>query len=198
LATPTAFRKNPKLVWEWYAWRRTLVASAKPNPAHYALAAMESMFPKFALITQNVDGLHQLAGSENVIELHGNISKTRCFNEDRFVADWSETGDVPPRCPNCGGPLRPAVVWFEEALPAAELQEALDASAACDVFLSLGTSTLVYPAAGLPSRAVENRAMVVEINPQPTPFTARASFSLQGPAGVVLPDLLDALKKARG
>jgi NAD-dependent deacetylase len=198
LATPTAFRKNPKLVWEWYAWRRTLVASAKPNAAHHALVAMESMFSSFTLITQNVDGLHQMAGSRNVIELHGNISKTKCFEENRPVANWNDSSDVPPKCPNCGGLLRPAVVWFEEALPEVELQMAVSTSARCDLFLSLGTSTLVYPAASLPFRALENGATVVEINPQSTPFTSKASFALQGPAGVVLPELLDALKRARG
>jgi NAD-dependent deacetylase len=197
LATPTAFRRNPKLVWEWYAWRRSLVADAKPNAGHLALAKMETMFPKFDLITQNVDGLHQRAGTRNVIELHGNISKTKCFDEDTLVSDWKETGDIPPKCPRCGGLLRPAVVWFEEALPEMEIKSAMSASANCDVFFSVGTSTLVYPAAGLPSTALASGAAVVEINPQPTPFTPKATFALQGPAGVVLPKLLQALKAAR-
>ena len=197
LATPTAFRRNPKLVWEWYAWRRKLVADAKPNPGHVALAQLESMFPEFHLITQNVDGLHQIGGSRNVIELHGNISKTKCFDEDTLVTDWQETGDVPPKCPNCGGLLRPAVVWFEEALPELEIQKATSASAECDVFLSVGTSTVVYPAAGLPTLALQNGATVVEINPQPTPFTANATYALPGPAGVVLPEILSALKQLR-
>jgi NAD-dependent deacetylase len=197
LATPTAFRRNPKLVWEWYAWRRNLVSKAKHNPGHLALAEMESLFPEFHLITQNVDGLHQLALSRNVIELHGNISKTKCFNEGTFVTEWNETGDVPPRCPSCGSPLRPAVVWFEEPLPDVEIQKAISATLQCDVFLSIGTSTVVYPAAGLPLKALESGAIVVEINPQPTPLTPRATFALQGPAGVVLPELLSDLKAAR-
>jgi NAD-dependent deacetylase len=197
LATPTAFRRNPKLVWEWYAWRRKLVTSAKPNPGHLALAQMESMFPEFHLITQNVDGLHQSAGSRNVIEPHGNISKTKCFNEGTFVSEWSETGDMPPRCPNCGGPLRPAVVWFEEPLPEMELQKAMSASRACDVFLSLGTSTVVYPAAGLPTLALQNGATAVEINPEATPFTSQATFTLQGAAGLVLPEIVRAQSRIR-
>lgn len=197
LATPTAFRRNPKLVWDWYAWRRTLVARAQPNSGHSALAGMETLFPQFTLITQNVDGLHQLAGSRNVIELHGNISKTKCFNENTFVSAWNETGEVPPKCPNCNGLLRPAVVWFEEALPEDAVRDALAATISCDVFLSVGTSTVVYPAAALPSAALKNGATVVEINPEPTPFTSKATFSLQGAAGVVLPEILKALKECR-
>ena len=194
LATPTAFRRNPRLVWEWYAWRRKLVAEARPNSGHLALAKLESLFPQFHLITQNVDGLHHLAGSRKIIELHGNISKTKCFNEGIVVTEWQEDGSVPPKCPNCGGLLRPAVVWFEEPLPEAEIQSAIAASAECDVFLSVGTSTVVYPAAELPDTALASGACVVEVNPQTTPFTARAHFVLQGPSGVILPVLLDALK----
>lgn len=196
LATPRAFRKNPKLVWEWYAWRRGLVAEAKPNPGHLALAEMEALFSQLHLITQNVDGLHQRAGSRNVIELHGNITQTKCFDEDRIVESWRETGDVPPKCPHCGGLLRPAVVWFEEAMPEVEMMQANAASANCDVFLSVGTSTLAYPAASLPVRALEKGATVVEINPRETPFTRRAHFALRGAAGVILPRVLQALKEA--
>ena len=197
LATPRAFRRNPRLVWEWYEWRRTLVAGAKPNPAHLALAEMEELFQQFCLITQNVDGLHQRAASRRVIELHGNITRTKCFEEGTIVSHWNKTGDVPPRCPNCGGLLRPDVVWFEEAMPETEMELAAEASATCDVFLSIGTSTVVYPAAALPSEAVRSGATVVEINPQPTPFTPRAHFALAGAAGVVLPELMKALNAAR-
>lgn len=165
LATPTAFLRNPRLVWEWYAWRRMLVAQAKPNLAHLAIAEMESLFMEFHLITQNVDGLHLLAGSRKVIELHGNISQTKCFSEGTIVAGWQDDGSVPPKCPNCGGLLRPAVVWFEEALPEREIQSAISAATACDIFLSVGTSTVVYPAAELPSTALAGGACVVEINP---------------------------------
>ena len=128
LATPRAFRRDPRLVWEWYEWRRKLVAGVKPNPAHLALAEMEKLFPRFHLITQNVDGLHQCAGSRRVIELHGNIMRTKCFDEGTLVSSWEDTGDVPPKCPACGGLLRPDVVWFEEPMPEAEMEQASTAS----------------------------------------------------------------------
>jgi NAD-dependent deacetylase len=195
LATPWAFRRNPRLVWEWYDWRRQRVADVKPNPGHIALAEMEKLFPQFALITQNVDGLHQRAGSRNVIELHGNITRTKCFDEGTVISSWPDTGDVPPKCPNCGGLLRPDVVWFEEPLPEAEIEQAVEASTHCDVFLSVGTSTVVYPAASLPYEALNSGATVVEINPQPTPFTGEAHFALAGAAGVVLPQLVASLGK---
>jgi NAD-dependent deacetylase len=197
LATPSAFRRNPRLVWEWYEWRRKLVADAQPNPAHFALAEMERLFLQFHLITQNVDGLHQRAASRNVIELHGNITRTRCFDEGTIVSSWKETGDVPPKCPNCGGLLRPDVVWFEEPLPDTEMNLAIRASTSCEVFLSVGTSTVVHPAASLPFEAVRRGATVVEINPQRTPFSARAHFTLAGAAGVVLPELIAGVKACR-
>jgi len=194
LATPRAFRRNPRLVWEWYAWRRKLVANAKPNPAHLALAELERLLPRFQLITQNVDGLHQRAGSQRVIELHGNIMRTRCYDEGTVVYRWEDTGDIPPKCPNCGGRLRPDVVWFEEALPETEMELATRASTTCDVFCSVGTSTVVHPAASLPFEALDSGATVVEINLQPTPFTARAHFALAGAAGLVLPELLASVR----
>jgi NAD-dependent deacetylase len=197
LATPTAFQRNPRLVWEWYEWRRKLVAEAKPNPAHRALAEMETRFPHFHLITQNVDGLHQLAGSRKVIELHGNITRTKCFDEGTIITTWKDTGDVPPLCPNCGGRLRPDVVWFEEPMPEKEMAQAVKATGTCDVFLSVGTSTVVYPAASLPYEALRSGATVVEINPEPTPFTERAHFVLAGAAGVVLPEILAQLPSGR-
>ncbi|HEY5892840.1 MAG TPA: NAD-dependent deacylase [Chthoniobacterales bacterium] len=193
LATPTAFRRNPKLVWDWYAWRRELVAAAEPNPAHLALVEMEKRVPQFTLITQNVDGLHQRAGSREVIELHGNITRTKCFEEDTVVASWPDTGDVPPKCPRCGGLLRPDVVWFEEALPAVALSLAFEKSAGCDVFFSVGTSTVVYPAADLPFHSKASGAAVVEINPNATPLTKQADYVLTGAAGEVLPEVLKAL-----
>lgn len=194
LATPQAFRRNPRLVWEWYEWRRKRVADVQPNPAHLALAEMEKRFPRFQLITQNVDGLHQRAGSRNVIELHGNITRTKCFDEGTIISSWPDTGDIPPKCPNCGGLLRPDVVWFEEPMPEAELELAMQASTRCDIFFSIGTSAAVYPAASLPYEALRNGATTVEINPQPTPFTSQSHYVLAGPAGVVLPQLLASLK----
>jgi NAD-dependent deacetylase len=197
LATPNAFRRNPRLVWEWYAWRRQLVAGANPNPAHLALVDMEKLFPQFHLITQNVDGLHQRAGSTGVIELHGNVARTKCFEEGTIVSSWPDTDEVPPRCPNCGGPLRPDVVWFNESLPEKEMSLAGQASASCDVFFAIGTSALVHPAASLPLEALRHGATVVEINPQPTPLTGRAHFVLAGAAGTVLVTLAREIANSR-
>ena len=198
LATPEAFRRNPKIVWEWYAWRRQLVARVEPNAGHRALVEWERRVPHFTLITQNVDGLHQRAGSRDVIELHGNLARTRCFEEDVLVDRWEDTGEIPPRCPRCGGWLRPDVVWFNEMLPPEAIERALEASRACDVFLSIGTSALVHPAASLPFEASACGATVVEVNPDDTPLTAHVHFRLRGPAGVMLPTLLTALGPAPG
>ena len=193
LATPQAFRRNPKLVWEWYTWRRELVGQAKPNPGHLALAELEQRAPQFTLITQNVDGLHQRAGSRNLIELHGNINRTKCFDEGKIIDFRDDTPDVPPRCPDCSGFLRPDVVWFGESLPARTLQTAFEAAQACDLFLSIGTSGLIQPAASLPFVALEQGTVTVEINPDSTTLTPHATFSLRGPSGQILPTLIDAL-----
>jgi NAD-dependent deacetylase len=190
LATPEAFRRNPKLVWDWYASRRAQLNQVTPNPGHHALVAMEQRVPDFLLATQNVDGLHARAGSRRVLELHGNISRVKCFSEEVVIPDWVETGETPPRCPRCGGWLRPDVVWFNEALPAATFEECLTGSAQCEVFISVGTSALVYPAASLPLEALRTGAVVVEVNPQETPLTARAHYFLAGPSGQVLPALV--------
>ena len=190
LATPEAFQRNSKRVWEWYAWRRELVAKAQPNAGHLALVGLERRVPKFTLITQNVDGLHQRAGNRNVVELHGNITRTKCFEEDVAVETWTETGETPPRCPHCGGRLRPDVVWFGETLSPEAIGRALTASRSCDLFLSVGTSTLVHPAAALPFEALQHGATVVEINPDCTPLTNHAHHVLQGPAGGILPELV--------
>jgi NAD-dependent deacetylase len=194
LATAQAFRHDPKLVWDWYQWRRDLVAKATPNAGHLALARLESHFAQpgmsFTLITQNVDGLHQQAGSQHVIELHGNIWRTKCFTEDQVVEAWPPTDETPPHCPRCGGLLRPDVVWFGEALPRAAIDTAIAASEACDVFLSIGTSALVQPAASLPLIALAQGAIALEINPDETPLTARVTSSLRGPAGKLLPELV--------
>jgi NAD-dependent deacetylase len=193
LATPQAFRRNPRLVWEWYAWRRVLVGQATPNAGHYALAELERHVAHFTLITQNVDGLHQRAGSGSVIELHGNIARIKCAAEDRVVEQWAETATPPPRCPECGGLLRPDVVWFGEMLTAAALERASQASRAADLFLTVGTSGMVQPAASLPLEAMEAGAMVIEINPQPTPLSRWMDFSLRGASGSILPQLLRAV-----
>ena len=196
LATPEAFARDPGLVWEWYEWRRSLVAKATPNPGHKALAQLERRIPDFTLITQNVDGLHARAASQNVIELHGNVLRSRCWLEGEVAEPEENDDSVPPRCPRCGAPLRPDVVWFGEMLPAGALEAASEAARTCDLLFSIGTSSLVYPAAALPYEALENGATLVEINPSETPLTRHAAFVLRGPAGEVLPDLL--LREALG
>ncbi|MEE4379059.1 MAG: NAD-dependent deacylase [Candidatus Competibacteraceae bacterium] len=190
LATPEAFQSNPKLVWDWYVWRRVLVGNAQPNAGHHALVELEKRLPTFTLITQNVDGLHRRAGNRQVLELHGNLFGTKCFAEENRVDNWPETEESPPRCPQCNAWLRPDVVWFGESLPVATLQQAETATTECELFFSIGTSALVYPAAGLPILARSQGAMVVEINPQPTPLSEQVDFLLQGPAGHVLPALI--------
>jgi NAD-dependent deacetylase len=190
LATPQAFQRNPRLVWEWYTWRRELVNRAQPNPGHLALVALEQQLPRFTLITQNVDGLHQQAGSQTVLELHGNINRTKCFQENIVIDEWPDTGETPPPCPRCGGLLRPDVVWFGEALPHDMLEAALEAAARCDLFFTIGTSALVQPAAFLPYEALRYGAAVVEINPDETSFTPNATYALHSPAGQILPALV--------
>jgi NAD-dependent deacetylase len=190
LATPAAFRRNPKLVWEWYAWRRELIGATQPNAGHQALAQLEQFIPHFTLITQNIDGLHQAAGSTNLIELHGNIARTKCFEDGRVIESLPESDDVPPRCPECGGLLRPDVVWFNENLPADSLSRALSAAQTCNLFFSIGTSALVQPAASLAHHAQRHGAILVEINLEPTPLTRYARYALHGPAGTILPALV--------
>lgn len=193
LATPQAYRRNPAMVWDWYANRRQRIQAVQPNPGHYALAEMERQTPQFTLITQNVDGLHRRAGNQNVLELHGNILQVKCFDEGRVVKIWDETEEKPPRCPYCGGMLRPDVVWFGELLPEQPLREAMQAARSCEIFFSIGTSALVQPAASLPFLALESGALVVEINPEETPLTRQASLSLRGRSGEILPALVQAV-----
>ncbi len=188
LATPEAFLQDPVLAWRWYRWRRKLVAEAEPNPGHFALAALEDQVPEMTLITQNVDGLHQRAGSQHVTEFHGNLFATRCFVEDTLEDDDPSSAD--PRCRRCGGHLRPGVVWFGEAIPKLALKVATEAADDCDVFLSIGTSSLVWPAAGFAAAAAQRGATVIEINIDPTPLSSRCDFALQGASGELLPELV--------
>jgi NAD-dependent deacetylase len=194
LATPEAFEANPRLVWEWYAWRRALVAKALPNAGHRALVAIERRCRgrevDFTLVTQNVDGLHRAAGSERVVELHGNIRRVKCFAGHHPAQSWPEGGEEVPTCARCGSLLRPDVVWFGEALPPDALAAALAAARTCDVFLCVGTSTVVEPAASLPFIAGESGARVIEVNPERTLLTRKASVSLRGSAGDILPLLV--------
>ena len=196
LATPEAFERDPRLVWDWYEWRRGLVRRAAPNPGHLALAEIEHRVPSFSLATQNVDGLHQRAGSRNVLELHGNIMRSKCSVEGLEAEPRADDEDVPPSCPGCGALLRPDVVWFGEALPEDAFAAASAAAGGCDVFLSVGTSSLVYPAASLPSEAARSGAVLVEVNPDDTPLTRQADYVLRGRAGEVLPALVRALDGA--
>jgi NAD-dependent deacetylase len=190
LATPSAFARNPKLVWDWYAWRRERVAAAQPNAGHLALAAIEKRIADFTLVTQNVDGLHQRAGSRNVVELHGNIGRVKCSREETVVERWEAAAGEVPRCDACGALLRPDVVWFEEMLPASALAAAEAAARRCELLLVIGTSAEVYPAASLPALAREHSALVAEINPHPTPLSSSADFVLRQPSGVALPAIL--------
>lgn len=192
LATPQAFARNPKLVWDWYAWRRALVSKAKPNSGHRALVDLQHRVEKFSLITQNVDDLHRRAGSTDIIELHGNLFRTIC-SRGGYEVETFDAHQSPPPCPKCGALLRPGVVWFGESLPEDAITDALAATRNCDIFFSIGTSSLVQPAASLPYLAHEQGITTVEINVEPTPFTATATHSLSGPSGIVLPALLDAL-----
>lgn len=193
LASPEAFARDPKLVWDWYAWRREAIKSVRPNPGHYALTEMENRFPIFTLITQNVDGLHRMAGSRNLLELHGNILKVRCAECGRYTETWVDDLDQVPVCESCGGLLRPDVVWFGESLPRAELESAVEAARACQVFFSIGTSGLVHPAAALGYAAHNKGSVVVEINAEPTPLTPKADFFFQGKSGEILPELVKAV-----
>ena len=196
LATPTAFAQNPELVWEFYEWRRGIIAEKKTNPGHKVLARWESVFPVFSLITQNIDGLHQKAGSTDMLELHGNIWKLRC-TEEGTISENHETPlkKIPPICPDCGALLRPHVVWFGESLSPTVLQKAFQLSSECDVMFVIGTSALVQPAASLPLSAAETGAKIVEINPDPTPLTPYTDFSFRGKAGEILPLIEEELKK---
>ncbi len=195
LATPDAFRADPERVWRWYQWRRQLVGQAKPNAAHFAVRDLEEYFTGFTLVTQNVDGLHQRAGSREVIEFHGNIMRNRCFNEKRILDEIVEPDAAPPRCPHCGGPVRPDVVWFGELIPPGPLQTAFEKAAGCDVFFSIGTSALVHPAAGLADMALSAGALLIEINPEQTPLSDMADFSVKAPAGEALPQLVAQLRE---
>jgi len=190
LATPQAFQRDPRLVWEWYQWRRALIAQAEPNPGHRALALLAGLVPKFTLITQNVDGLHRLAGSPQVIELHGDITRTKCSECGQIARDRIEQDNPLPRCPACNGLLRPDVVWFGESLPGDALEAAFQAARQADVFLSIGTSALVEPAASLPMIALQAGAVLVEINPETTPISQLSHYTLSGPSGQILPHLI--------
>ncbi len=194
LASAEGFRADPPLVWRWYAWRRELVARVQPNAGHRALAQAAGRFDRLRVVTQNVDGLHQRAGSRDVIEIHGNILRSRCLDECGVTYERPQDlpAGEPPRCPGCGSWLRPDVVWFGEMLDAQALHAAEEAVTGAEVLLVVGTSGLVYPAAGLPMHARRAGAAVIIVNPQPTEIDSTADLVVRGPAGEVLPALLGA------
>ena len=193
LATAEAFGRDPKLVWEWYAWRRSRIAACEPNAAHRVIAGWSRCFSNFHLITQNVDGLHERAGTDKTICLHGSIWEVSCWqgcanSPKRWRDETVSFNEMPPRCPYCTGPIRPGVVWFGETLDPATVRKASEA-AACDVFMTIGTSSVVYPAAGFLSAAKQQGAFTVEINPDATPASSTVDLVLRGPAEKVLPEL---------
>jgi NAD-dependent deacetylase len=196
LASPDGFRRDPSLVWSWYDMRRAKLLEVKPNPGHYAMARLEQLIPDTVVLTQNVDGLHRVAGSKNIIELHGNINRFFCLDKKHPA-----TGDIPlgltepPKC-DCGSPMRPAVVWFGEALDHDDLSRAFSSSAACDVMLVAGTSGLVHPAAALPFEAISNGASVIEVNPDETPLSDSADVFIKQPSGVALPELVALMEQS--
>ena len=189
LGTPSAFARDPELVWEWYDWRRGLISKAEPNPGHRALVEFERRVPQYTLVTQNVDGLHQLAGSQAVLEVHGSIWRLRCTVCTREWADRTVPVTIPPQC-ECGNLARPGVVWFGEGLPPEVWAAAEHATETCDVFLVVGTSAVVYPAAGLIPLALSAGAKVIEVNIEPSAMSGEVDHVLTGPSGEVLPQLL--------
>ncbi len=204
LATPSAFRQNPDLVWSWYMYRLGLVKSSAPNPGHHAITELETLVDQVIVLTQNIDGFHAESGSTNVIELHGNIRRHKCFGNcqgnptivDLDTLDY--TSDHAPLCPHCHRhKVRPDVVWFGETLNEGNLQRAFNVASTCDVMLVVGTTGIVHPAARLPDIACQSGATVIEVNPAESLITRIADIFLQGPSGEVLPMLVSALRAYR-
>lgn len=203
LATAEAFERDPKLVWEWYDWRRQKIAACEPNAAHRVLAKWSARFPHFNLITQNVDGLHERAAlvgaslqacPKDPIRLHGSIWEVQCWDRcgkspSRWRDETAPYTRIPPTCPHCGGLIRPGVVWFGEALDPEIIGRASAAAAECDVFLTIGTSSVVYPAASFVDHARANGAFTVEINPEATPASGAVDLVLRGPAEEILEEI---------
>ena len=196
LATPQAFAKEPQLVWKWYQWRRRLIAGNSPNAGHTAITEFQNTLASVYLITQNVDGLHQEAGSVDVIEFHGNIRNNKCSHCQYSEVNIDNLSDEIPQCPNCKVNLRPAVVWFGEGIPEFASEESVRLSSQADVFFSVGTSSNVYPAAGLVELAKENNAVIVEINPNATSLTSRADYVFAESASVALQRIVKILQES--
>jgi NAD-dependent deacetylase len=201
LATPQAFRRDPKLVWDWYEHRREMLSVVAPNPGHLAIAELEHIIPQIVVVTQNIDGLHQRAGSTDVIALHGDICRHRCFADclgtptyiDITAFAWDRAAGPPP-CPHCGAWVRPDVVWFGEMLPPRAFQRAEDLCRDADVVLVVGTSGEVQPAASLPRFARTHGATIIEVNPKPSAITPIADLVLHGTSGEILPQIVGVLR----
>jgi len=197
LATFEAFTANPELVWEWYQFRRDIIGKIAPNPGHYAIAEMAGLFDEFHLITQNIDNLHRVAGLDDFVELHGNINRNKCVDCGKMNYD-KEFPDFPPKCGNCGGRLRPDVVWFGEMLPPGAIEKAFTVSRSCDLLFTVGTSGIVQPAASLPPAARQHGAFVVEINIEPTELTFVCDEHIRGKSGEALPVIVKKIKELKG
>lgn len=193
LARMDAFLDNPKRVQDWYSHRRTVVRRARPNPGHLALADLERVVERVTVITQNVDGLHERAGSSRILELHGSLERNYCVDCGRPATEEDITGDAPYACPTCGGMIRPDVVWFGEMLPSDILEKAFAAAASADVFLSIGTSAVVHPAASLPVEAARSGAFTAEINVEASAVAPYMDVELTGKSGEILPELVSRL-----
>jgi len=197
LASIEAFQNTPEQFWKFYHWRRNLIKDVKPNLGHYALVDLERIYPEFHLITQNVDGLHSIAGNKNVIELHGNIIRDKCSECDNISTEINLELNEPPKCTKCGKMMRPDVVLFGENLNHSDLSKAHGMSATCELFVSIGTSSLVEPAASLPFAAKGNGAYLVEINPEDTPLTQYVDEQLKGKSSKILTQLFMILDRIR-
>jgi NAD-dependent deacetylase len=201
LATQEGYLRNPTLVWQWYEHRFGMVEKAAPNAGHLAIARLETLLPQVTVITQNIDGLHQAAGSRDVIELHGSFRRYRCLygrHTGLTRADFAGQSEIPPKCPRCGSLLRPEVVWFGEMLPRAALERAFDLAESCDAMLVAGTSGEVQPAASLPLYATRRGVPVIDVNPDRDNIASVADIYLRGPGGSVLPQLIQAIQDLRG
>ena len=197
MATLEGYVRDPAYVWAWYEHRFGTVDAAEPNPGHRAIAELEQLAPSVVVVTQNIDGLHQRAGSSDVIELHGTMHRFACLHRTHggyTLDDLAGQDERPPRCPECGDLIRPDVVWFGEALPEDELRRAQLLAGSCDAMLVVGTSAVVFPAAALPLQALEAAAVVIDVNPEPGALTPKATISLRGRGGDILPQLIEELR----
>ncbi len=198
LASVAGFMENTEIVWEWYNWRRELMEKVKPNKGHIAITNLEKLSPNFSLITQNVDGLHTIAETQNILELHGNISRNKCsvchlIVDEKLVIDPSNI----PTCKKCGGKIRPDIVWFGEMLDEQLISQAMVDSEQAEIFFCIGTSAVVHPAASLPSIAKQRGAVLVEINTEETVLTSQADYFVQGKSGEILPEIIQLVQEKK-